>query len=66
MMKPIFSDIMRYLEPKVCVCNKHRLGTIHAASGMRNRKECQRCRTVYKRPYLKWHKLEQPVSNIYV
>ena len=53
--KPLFADIMRYC--RNCACNYNTNVTmIGGRKGIKN-SQCQRCTTIHKRPYVKWHKM---------
>ena len=55
MSKPVWSDLMRYLRKTRALSSKdgmrNKTATDHDKG---NSKQCQRCQTVYKRPYVKW------------
>ena len=50
--KPVWSDLMRCL--RKTLCSKANMLNITVTDHDKG-KQCQRCHTVYKRPYLKWH-----------
>ena len=73
MVKPVFSDTIRYLKRYISLklnfmsSKSHSNSTGDDIKSKRNvivdKYKYQRCGTVYKRPYLKWNKFESAINN---